>query len=121
MKKIVLLFVAIFAYNAICANIQGHFFLNVESDNIQVVNVESHFVQWLDLPANTTFTLFRDTTDNIGIRHLSYQQFVNGTEVANSMILVHAKINVVFAVNGDIMEASSTAQQVHRKITANFA
>lgn len=121
MKKLFSILVALFATINLFANVQGHFFLNVESENVQVAQTQSHFAQWLDLPANTTFTLFRDTTDNIGIRHLSYQQFVNGTEVANSMILVHAKNNVVFAVNGDIMEASSTAQQVHRKITANEA
>lgn len=121
MKEIFCILVTLFATISLFANVQGHFFLNVESENVQVAQAESHFTQWLDLPANTTFALFRDTTDNIGIRHLSYQQFVNGTEVANSMILVHAKNNVVFAVNGDIMEASSTAQQVHRKITANEA
>ena len=121
MKKLFSILVALFATINLFANVQGHFFLNVESENVQVAQAQSHFAQWLDLPANTTFTLFRDTTDNIGIRHLSYQQFVNGTEVANSMILVHAKNNVVFAVNGDIMEVSSTAQQVHRKITAKEA
>ena len=121
MKKLFCILVTLFAAISLFANVQGHFFLNVESENVQVAQAQSHFAQWLDLPANTTFALFRDTTDNIGIRHLSYQQIVNGTEVANSMILVHAKNNVVFAVNGDIMEASSTAQQVHRKITANEA
>lgn len=100
---------------------QGHFFLNVESENIQVSQVESKFSQWLDLPANTTFAKFRDETDNLGIRHLSYQQSVNGTEILHGIVLVHAKNNVVFAVNGDIMDATIAAQSAPQRISPKSA
>lgn len=103
------------------ANEQGHFFMNVEDENILISQAESHFAQWLNLPANSTFALFRDTTDNLEIRHQSYQQFVNGTEVSNAMILIHSKNGLVFAINGDVMESSSAVQQVQTKITANEA
>ena len=116
MKKLVLILFAIFASVALYANMQGHFFMNVESENVQVEDVENHFAQWLDLPANTTFTLFRDETDNLGIRHLSYQQYVNGTIIQNCMILVHAKNNVVFVVNGDIMDATIAAQPLPKRM-----
>ena len=117
MKKIAFLLVAIFASVAMYANMQGHFFLNVESEDVQVSDVESHFAQWLDLPANTTFTLFRDETDNLGIRHMSFQQYVNGTIIQNGMVLVHAKNGIVNIVNGDIMDATIAAQQPIKAIS----
>ena len=117
MKKVVLLFVAILAAIVIHANTQGHFFLNVANENVQVTNVENHFAQWLDLPTNTTFALFRDETDNLGIRHLSYQQSVDGTEIANCVVLVHAKNGIVFVVNGDIMDATKATQQLPKGIS----
>lgn len=116
MKKLVLILVATFAYVSIHANMQGHFFMNVENENVQVANVESHFAQWFDLPANTTFTLFRDETDSLGIRHMSYQQYVNGIIINNCMVLVHAKNGIVNVVNGDIMEAAIVAQQLPQRI-----
>ena len=116
MKKSLLLIVIIFASVTIHANMQGHFFLNVEGDSVQVANVESHFAQWLNLPSNTTFTIFRDETDDLGIRHLSYQQYVNGTIIQNGMILVHAKDGIVNIVNGDIMDATIAAQQLPKRM-----
>ena len=116
MKKIVLLLVTIFASVAMYANMQGHFFLNVESENVQATDAESHFAQWLDLPANTTFALFRDETDTLGIRHQSFQQFVDGTIIQNGMVLVHAQNGIVKIVNGDIMESTIAAQQLPKRI-----
>ena len=116
MKQLFGLFVALNVCISIFANVQGHFFMNVESENVQVASVESHFAQWLDLPANTTFTLFRDETDNLGIRHLSYQQFVDSTIIQNCIVLVHAKDGIVNIVNGDIMDATITAHQLPRRL-----
>lgn len=116
MKRLFVILVAIFATIPLFANMQGHFFMNVENENVQVANAESHFAQWLDLPANTTFTLFRDETDNLGIRHMSYQQYVNGTIILHGIVLVHAKNGIVFVVNGDIMDATIAAQQLSRRI-----
>ncbi len=116
MKKLFCVLVAIFATISLFANMQGHFFMHVEDENVQVANVESHFAQWLDLPVNTTFSLFRDETDNLGIRHLSYQQYVNGTIIQNGMVLVHAKNGIVNTINGDIMDATIAAQQLPQRI-----
>ena len=117
MKKLFSIILGISFAISMYANIPGHFFMNVEEDNVQVANVENHFAQWLDLPSNTTFTLFRDETDAIGIRHLSYKQSVNGDEIVNAVVLVHAKNGKVFVVNGDIMDATIAAQQLPKKIS----
>ena len=117
MKRKFLFIIALFVSITLFANRQGHFFLNVEDENVQVSNVESKFVQWLDIPENTTFTPFRDETDNLGIRHISYQQYVNGDIVENCMILVHSKDNIVYAVNGDIMDATTAAKKITAAIS----
>ena len=117
MKRIFSLFFILFSAISISANMQGHFFKNVENQSVQVAEVESKFALWLDLPSNTTFSLFRDETDALGIRHLSYQQSVNGVEILHGIVLVHAKNNLVFAVNGDIMDATIAAQQLPRRIS----
>ncbi len=117
MKRLFGIFVALFATISLFANMQGHFFMNVADENVQVTNVESKFAQWLDLPANTTFEKFRDETDNIGIRHISYQQYVNKEEITNGIVLVHAKNDKVVVVNGDIMDATIAAQHVPQKIS----
>ena len=108
---------AITMTTSLSANQQGHFFINVEDENVSVETVTNHFSSWLDLPAKTTFAKFRDETDNLGIRHISYQQMVDGREVNNGIVLVHAKNGKVFCVNGDIMDATIAAQYISNKIT----
>ena len=117
MKKRMNLLIALVASVTVFANVQGHFFLNVENENVQVSQVDNKLPQWLNLPANADFSLFRDETDYLGIRHLSYQQSVDGTEVLHAMVTVHAKNDVVFAINGDIMDATVAAQLPSRRIS----
>lgn len=117
MRRLLGLILTLFSAISIFGNMQGHFFMNVENESIQVSNVESKFALWLDLPSNTTFALFRDETDALGIRHLSYQQYVNGVEILHGIVLVHAKNNLVFAINGDIMDATIAAQQLPQRIS----
>ena len=47
--------------------------------------------------------MFRDETDDLGIRHQSYQQYIDGIKVLNAVVVVHAKDNKVISVNGDIL------------------
>jgi len=116
-RNILILFLCAVANLSALANVQGHFFLEVQNDNVITNNVEPWFGKWLDLPKNTTFTQFRDETDNLGIRHISYQQYVDGTKVNNGIILVHAKNNIVHTINGDIMDATIAAKYISNKIT----
>lgn len=116
-RNILILCLCAVANLSALANVQGHFFLEVQNDNVITNNVEPWFEKWLDLPKNTTFTQFRDETDNLGIRHISYQQYVDGTKVNNGIILVHAKNNIVHTINGDIMDATIAAKYISNKIT----
>ena len=116
MKKFFSLMVVLFASMTLYAQ-QGHFFINLEKDDVSVLDVDRKFNSWLDLPQNTTFTLFRDETDNLGIRHLSYQQYVNGISVCDGIVLVHVKEGKVCAINGDIMESANNLRQLQKKIS----
>lgn len=116
-KRNICLVVLLFITSSILARKQGCFCLNVESENIRVVCVEEKFSEWFDLPAGTTFVKFRDETDNLGIRHLSYQQYINGTEILNGVVLVHVKNSIVHAVNGDIMDANIAPMSLQRRIS----
>lgn len=116
-RNILILCLCAVANLSALANVQGRFFLEVQNDNVITNNVEPWFEKWLDLPKNTTFTQFRDETDNLGIRHISYQQYVDGTKVNNGIILVHAKNNIVHTINGDIMDVTIAAKYISNKIT----
>ena len=117
MRRSMSLVMALVASVTIFANVPGHFFMHVENENVPLSQVESRFSRWLDLPASSALTLFRDETDELGIRHLAYQQSVNGTEVLHGIVIVHAKNGVVYAVNGDIMDATLAAQPSANRIT----
>lgn len=105
MKKIILLFtscvMSIFTYSNV--DVSGHFRMDLSGQNISVNSISTYFSQYLDLPDNTTFTVFRDETDPMGYRHISYQQYVEGHEVGNGMVLVHAYNGVVLSMNGDVL------------------
>ena len=109
MKHIFSLFAALLICTAVWGNAQGHFWLDVEPQNISVTNVQDKFATWLDLPAKTTWKSFRDETDDLGIRHISYRQYVQGYEIGNSIVMVHAKDGKVLVVNGDIMDSKTAA------------
>jgi Zn-dependent metalloprotease len=117
MKRLLVLFIAVIESMIFFANQQGHFFLKIEDQNVQILNVENKFSEWLDVPENSTFVKFRDETDELGIRHLSYQQYVDGIEVENGIVLVHVRDNRYFLVNGDMMLSSLAAKHVTKKIS----
>lgn len=67
----------------------------------------SHFGEWLNLPDGSTFELLRDETDQLGIRHLRYRQYVRGYEVQASMVMVHGRDGIVTSANGVVMEQTA--------------
>lgn len=106
MKKLICLLLATIGTSLIFANQQGHFFLNVEEQNVPVFNVESKLGEWLDLPENSTLIKFRDETDELGIRHLFYQQLYEGINVPSCVVQVHSVADKITCINGSIMERS---------------
>lgn len=100
------------------ANQQGHFFVNVEDDNIQVSDITDSIVAWMGLPeGQVSFLQFRDETDNLGFQHVSYKFYYGGIEVKNAVLLVHAKNNRVITINGDLLGKAAFALQLKKKVS----
>lgn len=108
MKKIFFLCLTFFAITLAKANETGHFFVDLSSQSISISSISNNFSNYVDVANGSTFTLFRDTTDELGIRHQSYQQNYQGTKVQSHMILVHSKNGLVRTINGAVMTNSST-------------
>lgn len=120
MKKIVSLFcLCILSFFAF-ANEPGHFFVDLTSQNISLSSITS-FSSYVDLPSETTFELFRDTTDKLGIRHQSYQQYFKGNLVQSKMILVHSSNGKVRYIHGAIMDRNSAPKTVSASISRKSA
>ena len=54
----------------------GHVWLKLQSSNVRMDEAVNHFGEWINLPAESTFELLSDETDQIGMRHLRYRQYV---------------------------------------------
>lgn len=121
MKHLCLILVLLLGTITTNANQMGHFSKQVADENIPVHNIGNHFEQWFALPPSTTFEKVADKTDNMGIRHISYQQFYNGICVEGSLVLVHAKGNKVHSLNGVIMERQLQPKSTVAKLTKRKA
>lgn len=96
----------------------GHFWLQLRDKNVRMDDAVNHFGKWLNIPADATFQLLKDETDELGIRHLRYRQYVAGVEVQASMVMVHGRDGLVTSANGVVMEQAEQ-HQVVRKAAKN--
>lgn len=101
MKKVGLLFILLASLVSVQAD--SFWFTDLENQNIDVNNVESYFSQWVPIDDGYSYVKTSDYVDNIGLRHIDYKQYYNGDEVKGSLVMVHAKNNIVYCVNGGVM------------------
>lgn len=118
MKKIFLLFLSCVLSILVYSNVDlsGHFRMDLSKHNIPVNDISDYFNRYLDLPDNTAFQPFRDETDPMGYRHISYLQYVNGSVVSNAMVLVHAYNDIVLSMNGDVFTKAHEAASANQTI-----
>ena len=121
MKKIVLLGLTLFAFSIAGANEAGHFFVDLSSQSIAVSHIFNSLSTYVDIAEGSTFTLFRDTTDELGIRHQSYQQYFHEFKVQSHMVLVHSKNGLVRSINGAVMTNASLPQSAPARISRRQA
>lgn len=101
MKKVGLLLIMLASLVSVHAD--SFWFTDLENQNIDVNNVESYFSQWVPVDDSYSYVKTSDYVDNIGLRHIDYKQYYNGDEVKGSLVMVHAKNNIVYCVNGGVM------------------
>ena len=63
-------------------------------------SVTSRYAESLQLAPGTDMRLVDETTDDLGITHLRYQQYFQGIEVEGAQWLVHARGNRALSANG---------------------
>lgn len=114
MKKVILFFMLLVGVGAQAATNDGHVWLKLQSSNVRMDEAVNHFGEWINLPAESTFELLSDETDQIGMRHLRYRQYVAGVEVQASMLIVHGRDGLVTTANGVVMEQQEQPKTIRR-------
>lgn len=84
-----------------------------EGMEVPVNEAVSHFNEWFGT-GNSEFQLFFDETDELGMRDMDYQQYINGIKVENCALYVHSKNGFITLVNGDILPLSKVPQKPNR-------
>ena len=77
---------------------------------------ELDLLDYADFPAGTSFELFRDEINDLGIRHQSYQQYFNGIKVQSKMIFVRSRDGKVLNLNGNAMEKQVAPKSITAKL-----
>ncbi len=121
MKRVLSIFFALCITLAVMADAKGHYWLDVEEQNIPVENITDYFSAWFNLGDGVTFTVFNDETDNIGMRHIAYQQYINGVKAEHQMILVHARDGKIVSVNTSIIETKNQPKSVRPSLSKKQA
>ena len=95
--------------------------MDLSSQSIAVSSVPDSFSAYVDVAQGSSFTLFRDTTDELGIRHQSYQQYYHDIQVQSHMVLVHSLNGIVRCINGAVMTNASLPQSSPARISRRQA
>lgn len=83
--------------------VSGHVHLSLRGKNVPIAGVADSFSRWFAVGGETQFVLQTDETDEIGMRHQTYQQYYKGVKVEANMLIVHSKNGEVSSVNGVVM------------------
>lgn len=77
-------------------------------DKLPLDKALNYVVSLHNLDGSFTFKEVRNYTDELGIKHVSYQQYYNGVAVENGMVMFHAKKGNVYYINGTLMTQEET-------------
>jgi Zn-dependent metalloprotease len=94
----------VFSINVSLLNAQRHFYLNLSKQCLSAESALTKIQQEFEIDPNSHFKLINDTTDRLGMQHLTYKQYLYDFEIVGCMVLVHAKKGVIQSLNGIIME-----------------
>jgi len=72
--------------------------------NIGVSQAENLLKSLYQAPGGVDFRVIKDFTDQLGYRHIKYQEYYQGVPVTFGHIYVHAHGNMIKSVNGDYFD-----------------
>lgn len=110
MRKNLLLILFLFLCSTMMlhATVRGtHVNHHLRHENIPVEQATQMFGIWMKTNTDMSFFLVKDETDELGFRHQTYKQFLNGIPVDAARLMVHSKDGKVTYVNGYVMEADA--------------
>lgn len=84
--------------------VKGSFGVSIEKYNFTKEQIEKNFKNYLNLSANHSFKKIKESTDDLGFVHISYQQLFNNIPVDGAMILLHFKNGKPTSINGQIAD-----------------
>ena len=105
MKKFFLLvmLITIFVFQ-LNAGSFSNVFISYQDEQYTKEQVLRSFSDLRSLPAGSELAVSRDVSDDIGMRHYTYQQYVNGVKVEGCYLLLHEKDGYIKSVNGRLLE-----------------
>jgi len=100
--------------------------LDLTGQHMPVSEAPAHFDEWFGT-GDSEFVLFFDDVDQLGMRDMDYQQYVNGVKVENCALYVHSKDGWVTLINGDIVRREKlnpergqiSRQQARKRVLAS--
>lgn len=108
MRRILFLAIALCCTLISQAALRGtHLNRNLRRENIPVEQATQLLGTWMKTSTDMTFVLVKDETDDLGFRHQTYGQQLNGIAVDGARLMVHSKDGRVTYVNGFVMEADA--------------
>jgi len=82
-------------------------FARFKIDNNRKIQLGINFLKnVLRTKQDDALLLVKDTTDDLGISHRSYQQYYNGIKVEDAQYAIHGKNGIIEIINGDFQDVS---------------
>ena len=116
MKKFFFL-ICMLCFNVLVSAQLKHFNLDLD-ESITDTQVVDHLFDIFSLSPSTTFILANKTTDNSGIQHSCYEQYVNNIPVHGGQVLVHSSAGVVKSINGVVLEGSNEKSVIKNRFVS---
>lgn len=79
----------------------GNFSADFSGQNISSDFLIDHLQEWLGSNGDHSFMLVKTSTDELGIKHSSFQHYYKNIKVADELILIHEKNGLLTFVNGE--------------------
>jgi len=80
-------------------------YVQIQENSQPTINSAINFLRkTFKISSNFTFNEVSNETDELGITHVKYQQYLNGIPVENAYYVLHARKGKVYSVNGEIFK-----------------
>lgn len=82
---------------------EGNFFIEIKSSELSGENFEAELRSFFSLSEDYQFIKIKESTDQLGFTHVSFQQYYKSILMEGCMVLVHLKNGKVQSVNGKVL------------------